>query len=60
MTTPAAAVKVVVRIRPLNAYEQRDGDTPIVRAYAGDDGRQNRVIVDGQREESFEYATSLS
>ena len=33
MTTPAAAVKVVVRIRPLNAYEQRDGDTPIVRAY---------------------------
>ena len=60
MTTPAAAVKVVVRIRPLNAYEQRDGDTPIVRAYAGDDGRQNRVIVDGQREETFEYATSLS
>ena len=60
MTTPAAAVKVVVRIRPLNAYEQRDGDSPIVRAYAGDDGRQNRVIVDGQREETFEYATSLS
>ena len=60
MTTPAAAVKVVVRIRPLNAYEQRDGDTPIVRAYSGDDGRQNRVIVDGQREETFEYATSLS
>ena len=59
MTTPSAAVKVVVRVRPLNAYEQRDGDTPIVRAYCGDDGRQNRVIVDGQREETFEYATSL-